>query len=132
MKFSNEEKKLAEFLMNHRNMKLNDEIEIENNLKPLKNVLVDNVKDIKIVEKIVELLKYLNKLEYIPCLEIWPIPIFPITGEHLERKSVTKGPLYSKILNSLKEIWKNEFNFDVKETTIELLLKKCDEMLLEK
>ncbi len=97
MKFSNEEKKLADFIFANRSIKLIDK-DGEDRLKPFKNLLVDNVKDVKIVEKLIELLKYRNEQEYIPCLEVWPIPIFPITGEHLEKMNVPKGPIYSKVI----------------------------------
>ena len=129
MKFSNEEKKLADFIFLHRGIKLIKSDSMEADLKPLKDILVDNVKDARINEKMSELLKYLNKLEYIPYLEAWVIPIFPITGEHLEKKNVKKGPLFSKILHSLKETWKNDLNFQTDDKSIETLLTKCDEFI---
>jgi hypothetical protein len=138
MKFSNEEKKLAEFLFTNRNLmpkaseKPLDEIITDSQLKPFKNILVENIKDIKIMEKLKELLKYINKLEYFCLLETWPIPVFPITGEHLESKNVPKGPIYSKILNSLKNIWRDECNFSCEPEAIENLSLKCDELLINK
>ena len=131
MKFSNEEKKLAEFLFTHRDcMKLvrNETVE-DDELKVFKNILVENIKDLKIIEKLSELLKYLNKYNYFLCLEKWPIPVFPINGQHLTSKNVPKGPIYSKILNSLKETWINEFNFSTSNETIDKLMLLIDNLL---
>ena len=132
MKFSNDEKKLADFIFAFRDMKTkkattSDEIEAQ--LKPFKDILVDNIKDLKNMEKMVELLKYIDRTEFIPYLETWPIPIFPITCDHLTEKNVPKGPVYSKILSSLKTMWKDELNFKVDKPSVDLLLNKCDELL---
>ena len=88
MKFSNEEKKMAEFILDHRNVLDNG---IEDILRPLKFILVDNVKDGKIKEKLADLLKYLNKLDLIEYFNSWEIPIFPITGDMQIGKNVKKG-----------------------------------------
>lgn len=102
---------------------------LEEKLMPFKFILVDYAKDAKIHEKIRELLKYVNKLEYFQYLEIWPITDFPIKGEMLTAKKIPKGPLYGKVLNSLKESWKHEFNLDTSEETVVRLMAKCDELL---
>lgn len=131
LKFSNDEKKLAEFIFKFRHLeseKPSEDIEIS--LKPFKDILVDNIKDLKKMEKMKDLLKYINKLEYIRCLEVWEIPIFPITGEHLTAKNIPKGPLYSKILNILKTVWKNDLNFNTDKDSVQILLDKCDEMIV--
>jgi hypothetical protein len=136
MKFSNEEKKLAEFIFNHRNMLDNTTNKTtstckgdenwDKDLEPYKFILVDNIKDSKIKEKLVELLKYLNRLEIIKFFENWPIPLFPITGEMLIQKNVKKGPIFTKILNELRELWKFEFHLDTSEETVKILLNKCE------
>jgi hypothetical protein len=136
MKFSNEEKKLAEFIFNHRNMLDNTTNKTTSTCKgdenwdkdfePYKFILVDNIKDSKIKEKLVELLKYLNRLEIIKFFENWPIPLFPITGEMLIQKNVKKGPIFTKILNELRELWKFEFHLDTSEETVKILLNKCE------
>ena len=133
MKFSNEEKRVAEFILEHRNIldsekKLNNLSE-EEKLKPFKFILVDNVKDNKIKEKLKELLKYINKLDLIEYFDNWDIPIIPVTGDMLVERNVKKGPLFSKILNTIKEIWKNEFKMDTSEDTKNKLLVKCDELV---
>ena len=126
MKFSNEEKKMAEFILDHRNVLGNG---IEDTLKPFKFILVDNVKDGKIKAKMVNLLKYLNRLDLIEYFNSWEIPIFPITGDMLIGKNVKKGPLFSKVLNTLKEMWKNEFEMNTSEDTKNKLLIKCDDLI---
>lgn len=132
MKFSNEEKKLAEFIFKHRHMLDNttnkpinatkDDIHLE----PYKFILVDNVKDSKIKEKLVELLKHLNKMELIEYFENWSIPLFPITGEMLIQRNIQKGPIFTKILNELRNLWKFEYHLNINEETINILLKKCE------
>ena len=136
MKFSNEEKKLAEFIFIHRNMLDNTTNKTTNtckgdenwdkDLEPYKFILVDNIKDSKIKEKLVELLKYLNRLEIIGFFENWPIPLFPITGEMLIQKNVKKGPIFTKILNELRDLWKFEFHLDTSDETVKILLNKCE------
>lgn len=135
MKFSNEEKKLAEFIFNHRHMldctnnkPINvskDDSNWNKELEPYKFMLVDNFKDSKIKEKLFELLKYLNKCEFIEYFENWQIPLFPITGEILIQKNVKKGPIFTKILNELRDLWKFEFHLDTSEETVDVLLRKC-------
>lgn len=132
MRFSNDDKKLADFIFAFRDIekdKLTSHDGIEIKLKPFKNILVDNVKDLRNMEKMKELLKYINAVDdYASYLEAWPIPIFPITGDHLAAKNIPKGPMYTKILNSLKASWKNELNFRTDEAAVEQLLIKCDEI----
>jgi tRNA nucleotidyltransferase/poly(A) polymerase len=129
MKFSNEEKKLADFILTNRySLKLNnDSNEInEQNLKPFKDLLVDNVKDANIRLKIDELLKYVDRYEYKQVLDLWQIPLFPITGNMLIERNVKKGPTFSNILNNLKNMWKDDFKYNCDEKTIIELLNKID------
>lgn len=134
LKFSNEEKRIAEFLFAYRAQykriidQENDK-KLDIRLKPFKFILVDNVKDLKIFEKITELLKYVNRLEYVEQLRDWKIPIFPITGDMLENLKIPKGPIYSKILQNLKESWKNEFDLDTSEETVKKLVEKMEEYI---
>jgi tRNA nucleotidyltransferase (CCA-adding enzyme) len=131
MKFSNEEKRIAEFIFKYRDIEksnTNEESSLESKLKKYKCILVDNIKDARINEKMIDLLKYLNKLEYIDYLDKWEIPNFPITGDMLINRGIPKGPVFSKILNSLKEMWKNEYNFDTSQKTIDMLLKDIDKL----
>lgn len=134
LKISNEEKKIAEFLFAYRDkyMKIVDQekdTNLEDKLRPFKFILVDNVRDGKVFEKITELLKYINRFEYVEHLKDWKIPIFPISGNEIQKFKIPKGPIYSKILHGLKEIWKNEFNLDTSEETVEKLKRKLDEFI---
>ena len=131
MKFSNEEKKLAEFIFAFRDIKLEDRgdaSDIEGKLKPFKNILVDNVKEQRNMERMRELLKYINKTEYVKYLEEWQIPVFPITGDHLAARSIVKGPMYARILGELKVMWKEELNFGTDTEAVNRMLLKLDEI----
>jgi hypothetical protein len=130
MKFSNEEKRLADFIFKYRDIEkstINEE-SLESKLKKYKCILVDNIKDVKIKEKMNDLLKYLNKLEYIEYLDKWEIPNFPISGDLLINLNIPKGPVFSRILNTLKENWKNEYNFDTSQKTIDMLVNDIDKL----
>ena len=130
MKFSNEEKRLADFIFKYRDIEKStvNEESLESKLKKYKCILVDNIKDAKIKERMNDLLKYLNKLEYMNYLDKWEIPNFPISGDLLINRDIPKGPVFSKILNTLKENWKNEYNFDTSQKTIDMLLKDIDKL----
>lgn len=128
-KFSNDEKRLAEFLFAHRETKLIESDNLDNCLYPFKCILADYIKDAKAHEKITELLKYMGKVEYIKHLENWEIPNFPISGDVLSSKNVPKGPLFSKILNILKEKWKKDYNLETNQNTIDKLLNDCESLL---
>lgn len=130
MKFSNEEKRLADFIFKYRDIEkstINEE-SLESKLKKYKCILVDNIKDVKIKEKMNDLLKYLNKQEYIEYLDKWEIPNFPISGDLLINLNIPKGPVFSRILNTLKENWKNEYNFDTSQKTIDMLVNDIDKL----
>lgn len=131
LRISNEEKRIAEFLMANRDIykKIVDQDQdknLDDKLKPFKFILVDNVRDGKIFEKITELLKYINRFEYVEHLKDWKIPFFPISGTEIEKFKIPKGPIYSKILDGLKDIWKNEFDMDTSEETVASLKRKLN------
>ena len=105
-----------------------DQDKYEDILKPYKNILVDYCKDAKIKEKLIQLLLYQGHHEYIEQLEQWSIPNFPVNGEMLSKTGIPKGPIFSHILNELREIWKNTYNFNCNE---ENLLKLTDELKLK-
>lgn len=105
LKFSNEEKRIADFLFMYRDVALKlvkletedgNSLSLEDRLRPFKFILVDNIKDGKIHEKITELLKYINRFEYMKYLEPWPIPVFPINGEMLASKKSPKDPCLAR------------------------------------
>jgi hypothetical protein len=97
--------------------------------KFFKFIIIDNCKDAKIIEKIAEVLKYINATDLIQTLSEWPVPVFPINGKIIATKKIPKGPAYTRILNELKEIWKNEFDLDTSQATIDELLNRCDSLI---
>ena len=101
----------------------------DDRIKYFKCILVDYVKDNRIKEKITDLLKYMNQLDLIDSLVEWQIPHFPINGNMIASKNIPKGPLYTRVLNELRDLWKFEFHMDNSQTTINALLKKCDEII---
>ncbi len=125
MKLSNEEKKLAEFLLMHRMCNNNEEQYQKDQLKAYKEILVDNVKDLKVYDKLHELLLYNGHWTLIKDLDAWPVPNFPLTGDRLIQYGLEKGPIFARILSDLRDIWKHEFNFDSDEAT---LLKRFESM----
>ena len=135
---------LAEFLFIYRDcLKQHNETPEDNDgkgedsdrdrqLKIFKYILVDNVSDLKVREKLVQLLKYVGKVELIDALASWTIPVFPVNGETLTAKNVPKGPLFAKILAKTREAWKRQFELDTSEPTVNKLLKICDDCIKNK
>jgi tRNA nucleotidyltransferase (CCA-adding enzyme) len=121
MKLSNDEKKLSEFIIKYRNDTVE---EAEDELKPYKCLLVDYNKDNKISEKITQLLLYKGNFKLIDKLLEWKVPLFPIHGDQIAKLGVPKGPIFSKIINELKEFWKNDLNFNT--NNIEILLDRAN------
>ncbi len=101
----------------------------EQKLKFFKFIIIDNSKDAKIYEKIAEVLKYINASDLIQTLTEWAVPVFPINGKTIATKKIPKGPAYTRILHELKEIWKNDFELDTSQATVDELLKKCDDLI---
>jgi tRNA nucleotidyltransferase (CCA-adding enzyme) len=125
VRFSNDERKLAEFILLHRNCDFNSQ---EDNYKPYKNILVDNIKDSKIKDKLFQLLYYQGHKDYIEFFNNYDIPVFPINGDLLiAEKGLSRGPIIAEILNALKEIWKNENNFNSDKNC---LLKVADNIIV--
>lgn len=130
IKFSNEEKRAAEFFFAHRQLRLKlDSFTREQKLKHFKFIIVDNSKDAKIYEKLADLLKYLNQVDLIQELTEWQVPVFPINGNQIASKNIPKGPMFTHVLKELRELWKNEFNMDTSKETVDKLLLECDRLI---
>lgn len=140
IKFSNDEKKLAEVIFKHRDEFKNEESENkkkklkseqDETLKKFKCILVDSSKDSKdrAKSRVIELLKYVDRRDLIEDIESWPVPDFPIRGDVLVERNIPKGPLYSRVLDALKRAWMYEFDMDTSSTTVEKLLAKCDQII---
>jgi hypothetical protein len=129
VKYSNEEKKVAEFFFAYRDLRPTLEAySVDEKLKFFKFIIVDNFKDARIYEKIGEVLKYINASELIEPLTEWPVPVFPINGKIIANKKIPKGPAYTRILNELRELWKEVYDLDTSQATVNALLVKCDDL----
>lgn len=106
-KLSNAEKALGIFTTEHRVPKQH-----EHSLKPYQDMVVSapNAQAKNLVKShVVELLHYQGRHELAQEIDIWQIPVFPITGGHLKKLGVKPGPEFGKKLGKLKEIWKDSY-----------------------
>lgn len=121
-KLSNAEKSLGKFVTQHRHPKPHDKP-----LKPYQDMLVSspNTK-VRELQKshIVELLHYQGRHAYVEEIEQWPVPAFPVSGTHLKQLGVKPGPVFGKILNTLKQVWKDSYFTASKDD----LLQKAEQM----
>lgn len=150
MKFSNDEKRLAELILKFRDVKcgvIEDDKEQsinkkqkteipcsnEETLRTFKFILVENAKDSKEKAKsrVIELLKYVNRLDLIEKIATWTIPDFPIRGDILMQRNIPKGPVYSRVLEALRKSWMYDFDLDTSAETIEKLVSKCDQLIVQ-
>ncbi|XP_041353635.1 CCA tRNA nucleotidyltransferase 1, mitochondrial-like [Gigantopelta aegis] len=121
LKMSNEEVKLGLFIVKHRSDYMTD--------RPVKycmDLLIDSAgKEPKVKDKICELLKYHGEKELLQVFTAWTPPPFPVTGYDLVERKVPKGPIFTKTLNELRQIWKkSDFKMSKED-----LLAKIDEVV---
>uniref|UniRef100_A0A0B7BF51 Poly A polymerase head domain-containing protein n=1 Tax=Arion vulgaris TaxID=1028688 RepID=A0A0B7BF51_9EUPU len=101
-KISNEEVSLALFIVRHRNDKMG-----ENVLSYCTDLHTDCTgKEVKVTDKIVELMKYHGHLKAAEDFPTMKLPLFPVTGHDLTQNEVPKGPKFASTLNELRKIWK--------------------------
>lgn len=125
VRFSNDERKLAEFIFQYRKCESHNK---EDKLKPYKNILVDNIKDTKAKEKLFQLLYYQGQIGCIEFFRNYETPVFPIHGDILiTEKGLPRGPIIAEILNKLKDIWKNDYDFNIDKNS---LLKLADNYIV--
>ena len=102
LKMSNEETKIALFILQHRTDPIGS--------PPLRYCMdLHNdtaAREPKIKDRISELLKYRGEEELLGEFQRWTPPRFPITGHDLFSRNVPKGPVFSKTLNDLRQMWK--------------------------
>ena len=102
LKMSNEETKIALFILQHRTDPIGS--------PPLRYCMdLHNdtaAREPKIKDRISELLKYRGEEELLGEFRRWTPPRFPITGHDLFSRNVPKGPVFSKTLNDLRQMWK--------------------------
>uniref|UniRef100_A0A336M097 CSON009557 protein n=1 Tax=Culicoides sonorensis TaxID=179676 RepID=A0A336M097_CULSO len=76
---------------------------------------------------VLELLKYLGKVELYEKLKVWEIPYFPVNGNLIKEHGCPTGKLIGVVITKLKHIWAaNEF-----KSTQEELLRYLPDILKE-
>ena len=106
-KLSNAERALGKFVTEHRVPKPH-----EAPLKPYQDMLVSTTSSqVRQIQKghIVQLLHYQGRHALGEEMQQWLVPEFPVTGAHLKQCAIKPGPEFGKILNSLKQIWKDSY-----------------------
>ena len=80
---------------------------LERSLHHCQDLLVDSTMPmVKTRIKMLELLKYLNLRKTLEQFQQWTLPKFPVSGIKLIEMGVPRGPIFSKELNRLKDIWR--------------------------
>lgn len=104
LKISKEEKGLALFLLKERRELVADHTEPEP-LKPFQDYVID-ARETDAHNKVCELLKYQGEERLLRRMEQWTLPRFPVSGHDLRRMGISSGKEIGKILQELKERWK--------------------------
>eukprot|EP00079_Xenopus_tropicalis_P034673 XP_017948444.1 PREDICTED: CCA tRNA nucleotidyltransferase 1, mitochondrial isoform X1 [Xenopus tropicalis] len=104
LKISKEEKNLALFLLQQRR-ELTAERTDAAPLKPFKDYVVDS-REPDAHKKISELLKYQGEEQLFREMEGWTLPRFPVSGHDLRRMGISSGKDIGRILQELREHWK--------------------------
>ncbi|XP_028405426.1 CCA tRNA nucleotidyltransferase 1, mitochondrial-like isoform X2 [Dendronephthya gigantea] len=107
LKLSNAEKLLGKFIATHRH--LNDHPDFP--LKPYQDILVSCPAKCaeQLRRQVIELLYYEGKSDLAKDIETWQIAEFPVNGNDLKQHNIKPGPNFGKILNRLKEMWKDSY-----------------------
>lgn len=107
LKMSNSEKQLGKFIITHRQLSHN----LEFPLKVYQDILVSCPlkSSEQIRHHVIELLYYEGKFDLVKEIAEWKIPQFPVSGNDLKPYMIKPGPKFGKLLNRLKEMWKDSF-----------------------
>ena len=107
LKLSNAEKQLGRFITTNRQLPDNTEFP----LKPYQDILVSCPSKYaeQLRRQVVELLYYQGNFELIRDITEWKIAEFPVNGNDLKQYNIKPGPTFGKILNRLKELWKESY-----------------------
>ena len=100
-KLSNNDKKLGIFIVEHRAMGYKSDLQI----KIFQDRLVDGVP----CSLVVELLGYCDRSEMACELEQWQVPVLPVNGRDLQSVGVKPGRAMGKILQQLRDKWKDSY-----------------------
>lgn len=99
---------------------------LKRSLHHCQDLLVDTTMPVnKTRVKIIELLKYSNMRDTLELFQQWTLPRFPVSGIKLIEVGVPKGPIFSRELNRLKDIWRQS-RFEKTEEELLQYLKKYD------
>jgi hypothetical protein len=107
LKLSNAERNLGKFVTEHREPKHH-----EDPIKPYLDMLVcsPNAQSKETLRgHIQELLHYQGRHELGERISKWPIPHFPLTGDHLKKFGLKPGPELGRTLSQLKNIWRDSY-----------------------
>lgn len=125
LKLSNAERILGKFVTEHRDPKQH-----EDPLKPYLDMLVcsPSAQSKETLRgHIKELLHYQGRHDLAYKISTWPIPLFPLRGDHLKKLGMKPGPELGKTLSQLKEIWRDSYYVATEQDLmdkIHTLLKK--------
>lgn len=99
---------------------------LKKSLHHCQDLLVDTTMPVnKTRIKIIELLKYSNMRDTLEQFQQWTLPRFPVSGIKLIEVGVPKGPIFSRELSRLKDIWRQS-RFEKTEEELLQYLKKYD------
>ncbi|XP_044156956.1 CCA tRNA nucleotidyltransferase 1, mitochondrial [Bufo gargarizans] len=104
LKISKEEKGLALFLLKERRTLTADHTDRQP-LKPFQDFVIDS-RETDAQKKVCELLKYQGEEQLLRQMEKWTLPRFPVSGHDLRRMGVSSGKEIGRILQELREQWK--------------------------
>lgn len=101
LKMSNDELKNCLFIVLYR-----DKPEPEDVLKHYQHLIARlSGKEKKVIEKVVELLKYKGNERIAKAISEWTPPKLPVTGKDLVDHNLKKGPLFARTLEELRRRW---------------------------
>ncbi|KAM4721832.1 CCA tRNA nucleotidyltransferase 1, mitochondrial [Rhinophrynus dorsalis] len=104
LKISRDEKGLALFLLKHRR-ELTSDPKDSAPLKPYQDYITDS-REPDAQKKVCELLKYQGEEQLLQQMETWTLPRFPVSGHDLRRMGISSGKDIGRILQELRERWK--------------------------
>ena len=107
LKLSNAEKQLGRFIASYKD--LPDHADFP--LKPYQDILVSSpAKCTELLRRqVIELLYYKGNNDLVQDIKEWQVPAFPVNGNDLKQYNIKPGPNFGKILNRLKESWKESY-----------------------
>ncbi|KAG8436082.1 hypothetical protein GDO86_007257 [Hymenochirus boettgeri] len=122
LKISKEEKSLALFLLKQRKELTCDRTD-RVPLKPYQDYIIDS-REPDTQKKICELLKYQGEEQLFRKMESWTLPRFPVSGHDLRRMGISSGKDIGRILQELRDRWKDSGYQESKEELLNSLVHK--------